>query len=135
MNKNNIDNIILILIGNLVLAFAVGVFILPYNILSGGVAGFAVVFDSLLGLDKEFVVNFLVIVLFLIGWLVLGKDFALKTVLSSISYPIFLSIIIKLFPVNLSIPLVPKLKVRGLLLFELKEYTVIILSTLRSIVP
>ena len=99
MNKNNIDNIILILIGNLVLAFAVGVFILPYNILSGGVAGFAVVFDSLLGLDKEFVVNFLVIVLFLIGWLVLGKDFALKTVLSSISYPIFLSIIIKLFPV------------------------------------
>ena len=99
MNKNNIDNIILILIGNLVLAFAVGVFILPYNILSGGVAGFAVVFDSLLGLDKELVVNFLVIILFLIGWLVLGKEFALKTVLSSISYPIFLSLIIKLFPV------------------------------------
>ncbi|HCY06708.1 MAG TPA: YitT family protein [Erysipelotrichaceae bacterium] len=99
MKNNRLINIILIILGNFILAFSVAVFILPYNILSGGVAGIAVVFNSLMGLNKEIVVNFLVIALFLIGWLVLGKEFAIKTFVSSVFYPLFLSLIMDFMPV------------------------------------
>ena len=99
MKKNKLLNLALIVIGNFILAFSVAVFILPYNILSGGVAGMAVVLNSLLGIDKGFAVNFLVIILFLIGWLVLGKEFAIKTFLSSVTYPIFLSLITQVLPI------------------------------------
>ena len=99
VKNNRLINIILIILGNFILAFSVAVFILPYNILSGGVAGIAVVFNSLMGLNKEIVVNFLVIALFLIGWLILGKEFAIKTFVSSVFYPLFLSIIMDFMPV------------------------------------
>ncbi|NLC96807.1 MAG: YitT family protein [Erysipelotrichaceae bacterium] len=99
VKKNKLLNLALIVIGNFILAFSVAVFILPYNILSGGVAGMAVVLNSLLGIDKGFAVNFLVIILFLIGWLVLGKEFAIKTFLSSVTYPIFLSLITQVLPI------------------------------------
>jgi uncharacterized membrane-anchored protein YitT (DUF2179 family) len=99
VKNNRLINIILIILGNFILAFSVAVFILPYNILSGGVAGIAVVFNSLMGLNKEIVVNFLVIALFLIGWLILGKEFAIKTFVSSVFYPLFLSLIMDFMPV------------------------------------
>ena len=73
-------------------------FLLQY-ILSGGVAGIAVVLNGMFNLDKQSVVNILVLLLFLIGWLVLGKEFAIKTALSSIAYPIFLSAISNALPV------------------------------------
>ncbi|MEI7667953.1 MAG: YitT family protein, partial [Erysipelotrichaceae bacterium] len=40
--KNVYIDMIFVLLGNLILAFAVRVFILPYSILSGGVAGIGV---------------------------------------------------------------------------------------------
>ena len=52
MIKNKAINLLIILTGNFVLAFSVAVFILPYNILSGGVAGIAVVLNGMFNLDK-----------------------------------------------------------------------------------
>ena len=88
-----IVNSLIILLGNLLLAIGVQMFILPFSILSGGVAGVAVALYPLFHIDYEIIINSLIIVLFVIGWLVLGKEFAFKTILSSISYPIFLSVI------------------------------------------
>ena len=45
--KKNIVDIVFILLGNLLLALAVHTFILPYEILSGGVAGIAVSLSKL----------------------------------------------------------------------------------------
>ncbi|MEG0734898.1 YitT family protein [Anaerorhabdus sp.] len=91
--KFNIRNAILILLGNFLLALAVGFFILPYNILSGGVAGIAVALRVFVDIPTDVMVNGLVIGLFFIGWILLGKDFAVKTVVSSFIYPIFLTFI------------------------------------------
>lgn len=90
--KLNARNIFLILLGNLLLAGAVGYFILPNNILSGGVAGIAVALHSFVNIPTDWIVNGLVIGLFFIGWIFLGKDFAIKTALSSFVYPIFLTL-------------------------------------------
>lgn len=86
-------DLFLIVLGNLILAIGVGVFVLPANILSGGVAGVAVALEPFLHIPANMMINILTIVLFLAGSLFLGKKFALNTVLSAILYPGFLSII------------------------------------------
>ncbi|MFV0379499.1 MAG: YitT family protein [Anaerorhabdus sp.] len=90
--KNTIKDLIYLIFGNFLLAFAVGFFLIPYDILSGGVVGVAVVLKSLINLPTEVIANSLVIGLFFVGWLLLGKKFAVQTVISSFLYPIFLTL-------------------------------------------
>jgi uncharacterized membrane-anchored protein YitT (DUF2179 family) len=92
--KKHIKNAILLVLGNYLLALAVGTFILPYNILSGGVAGIAVALEPLLGIDPNLMINGLVLGLFVIGALALGRNFAFSTAFSSILYPFFLTLTI-----------------------------------------
>lgn len=96
--KKMIRDLPWVLFGNFILALAVSLFILPYNILSGGVAGIAVALQPVFHIDSTVMVNFLVISMFLLGFLFLGREFALKTVISSIIYPIYLTILSPLVP-------------------------------------
>lgn len=91
--KELLYDLILILAGNAVLAIGVGVFILPANILSGGVAGIAVALEPFLHINPNVMINFLTVGLFLLGSLFLGKKFALHTVLSTMFYPLFLGVV------------------------------------------
>lgn len=92
--KQLIRNIFLILAGNLLVAFAVVFFVLPLNILSGGTATLAMAICGFFpSLSRVVVINILTIGLFIVGWLLLGKSFAAGSLLSSISYPIFLSML------------------------------------------
>lgn len=93
MKKQWIKEIGMIIVGNLILAYGVAAFILPYDILSGGIAGIAVAISPLIPLDKGLIVAGLEIALFITGWLFLGTKFASKTVLSSILYPTLLNIL------------------------------------------
>ncbi len=86
-------SIITIILGNLLLAVSVTYFVLPYDILSGGVAGISLITEAMFGWDTTIVIDVLVIVLFIFGFLFLGKEFALKTLLSSIVYPVFITIL------------------------------------------
>lgn len=79
-------------IGNFLLAFSVQCFILPLDVLSGGVAGIAVALYPLTGWSPQFVINMLVIGLFILGFAFLGKEFAIKTAYSSFCYPALLSL-------------------------------------------
>lgn len=89
--KKTILNILLILIGNFLLAVAVTCLIVPNNILSGGLAGVAVALQPILPfLDTTSFISISTIVLFIAGAICLGKDFLFKTLLSAISYPAFL---------------------------------------------
>lgn len=88
-----LKDIVLVLLGNFILAIAVSMFILPFDILSGGVAGIAVALQPLIPLPATTIVNGLVVGLFVIGAIFLGKQFAMKTILSSLVYPLFLLIL------------------------------------------
>ena len=89
----------IVLLGTFIMAVAVKVFILPFNVLSGGVAGIAVALEPIFHLDPDFVINVLVLSMFILGTIVLGKDFAMKTFLSSIVYPVYLLLIDPFVPV------------------------------------
>lgn len=89
--KRWLKDLALIVLGNFVLAFGVSTFILPNDILTGGVAGLAVALYPFFHVQYEVMINILIMSLFFLGWLFLGKQFALKTLASSILYPLFLS--------------------------------------------
>lgn len=91
--KSFVKDLCLVFVGNFLLALAVSVFILPFNILSGGVAGIAVALEPLTGMNPKHTIDILIVGTFILGTIFLGKSFAIKTVFSSIFYPLFLSLI------------------------------------------
>ncbi|MGX8851873.1 YitT family protein [Amedibacillus sp. YH-ame10] len=91
--KENITEIITIIIGNLVIAAGVSFFVLPLNILSGGVAGISIALKPIFHLEPTIVINVLTIGLYIAGAIFLGKRFALKTIVSTIVYPLFITIL------------------------------------------
>lgn len=95
----------MVIIGTFILAVSVEFFILPYNILSGGVAGIAVALEPVLHLNKTLTANLITLILFFIGWSVLGKEFALNTALSSVLYPVFTTLL-SFYHVEFEIPVV-----------------------------
>lgn len=90
--RRSINDIILVILGNFILALGVSFFIVPNSILSGGVAGIAVAISPIVPISTTVLINGLTIVLFFFGMFVLGKNFALKTLLSTVLYPGFVSI-------------------------------------------
>lgn len=96
--KRIIKDLIFVLAGNGLLALSVALFILPHDILSGGVAGIAVALHPLLHLDTTLIINAMVLGMFVLGCLFLGRSFALKTVISSVVYPMMLTVFTSLVP-------------------------------------
>ena len=81
-----------ILFGNALMAFSVAAFIMPHGLISGGVTGIGIFLCHFLGGDVSVLVLILNILTLILGLAVLGKGFFLKTVASSLLYPIFLSV-------------------------------------------
>lgn len=91
-SKETAFDIGMVVLGNLILAFGVALFIVPNAILSGGVAGIAVAIKPLIpGISTTLIINVSTICLFVLGSLIIGKNFAIKTLLSTFLYPTFLS--------------------------------------------
>ena len=102
-----IKNIFLVIIGTVILAFGTGVFLFPYNIITGGIAGISITLNNLipefeiLGLKSYDIYVFVVTWgLFLIGLFVLGKSFSLKTLISTIVYSPIFSLSVRLVESN-----------------------------------
>ncbi|MEG2685005.1 MAG: YitT family protein, partial [Erysipelotrichaceae bacterium] len=93
MKKENIIDAIVITLGNFLLAAGVSFFILPNDILSGGLAGLAIALKPILGISPTMFINLCMIIFYIIGAIVLGKKFAYRTALSTILFPLFLEIL------------------------------------------
>jgi uncharacterized membrane-anchored protein YitT (DUF2179 family) len=92
--KDTIVNIILICLGNFLLAVSVACFLVPNDILSGGVAGLAVALLPIIpSLNTTLFITIATILLFIIGTILLGRGFFIKTLISTITYPVFLNIL------------------------------------------
>lgn len=93
LNRKRIESIVLILIGTLIMTLGTIFFNIPLNIAAGGVTGFSQVLQSIIpGLNIGFVMAVLNIFLLGIGYLVLGKEFGLYTIIGAGSYSIFMMI-------------------------------------------
>lgn len=89
-------NIAFILLGNTMYALAVIMFILPNHLITGGTTGLALLFNNLMGIPITVFVSVFNIVMFILGAAVLGRSFALTTLISTFYYPFVLGILQKI---------------------------------------
>lgn len=90
--KRTVRSIVFVVLGNLLHALVVTLFLLPSGLVTGGTTGIALIINHLWDISiSGFVLIFNVIML-LVGWLVLGKGFAMTTLASSFLYPFFLEV-------------------------------------------
>lgn len=84
-------NLLLVVVGTLILSFGTSLFMLPYDLVAGGVSGYAIVLSQIIPseyLSVELIITILTWAMFFLGLIVLGKSFAMKTLVSTIVYPI-----------------------------------------------
>lgn len=90
MNYKKWLNLLLVLVGNAIYALSVKLFVLPANLMSCGTTGIGLVMNAFFGIPlSAFILGFNVVMLML-GWWVLGRSFAMTTVISSLFYPVAL---------------------------------------------
>lgn len=81
-----------ILAGNILLAFAVCAFVVPNGFILGGSTGIALVIRSFVPAPLSLITAAINLSLFVLGFLFLGKTFAMTSLLSTILYPIILGV-------------------------------------------
>ncbi len=93
-----LKNLGLVVIGTLVLAFGCAIFVVPFDLVTGGVTGISIIIDELIGglIPIDVVIAVITWSLFLLGLIFLGWDFALKTLASTVIYPPAISLFMQL---------------------------------------
>ena len=92
-NKNRAMPLLMVLLGNVLYAFTVKLFLLPANLISCGTTGIAFVVNHLTGIPLTGFIFAFNMVMLVLGWWILGRKFAMTTVLSSIFYPVALELL------------------------------------------
>ncbi len=93
-----IKKILMIELGTLIFALSVGLFILPGRILTGGVAGITALLTDFIPISEDILTIILNTFLFILGSILLGKEFFLNTLIYSVSYPFALLFVTRLLP-------------------------------------
>ena len=96
-----LKNFTLVVLGTLILAFGTAVFMIPYNLVAGGISGISIVIDliipdSITFISVDLIITVITWALFFVGLFVLGRSFALKTLISTIVYPPAISLFMHL---------------------------------------
>lgn len=90
MRRNKWLSLGIVLLGNVFYALTVKLFVLPANLISCGTTGLALVMLELTGMPVSWFVFLFNVAMLCLGWWILGRQFAMTTVLSSLLYPLIL---------------------------------------------
>ncbi|CUX44632.1 YitT family protein [Clostridium sp. C105KSO13] len=82
-----------VLLGNLIVAFAVAAFFVPHGIIMGGATGIGLTISHYAPIKLSTIILIINGCLFVLGALALGKKFVFATIASTFIYPAFLSAI------------------------------------------
>jgi uncharacterized membrane-anchored protein YitT (DUF2179 family) len=92
-----VRDVFMVLLGNFTTACGIALFVVPSGLIMGGATGLGLAICRGLGLDAgtwlSLVVGAINAALFVMGLVFLGKAFAAKTLVSTISFPIFLGLV------------------------------------------
>lgn len=95
MNSKIVKNLLsyaAVIIGNAIVAFGVCFFVLPQNLIMGGVTGIGMIASHYTNWDIALVTYGVNIFFFIIGLIIMGKKFALGIIISTLTFPAFLYI-------------------------------------------
>ena len=91
-----IFEIITIIFGNFLYAAGVVFFILPSGLITGGTTGIALFMNQYTGMPLSYFVFGFNVVMFILGFIFLGKKFAFTTLISTFCFPIALELLRKI---------------------------------------
>lgn len=87
-SKSSVKRHLQLLIGCLLIATSYNLFLVPNNIVAGGVAGFAIIINHLFNIDNSLVILIGSIFLLILSYFLLGKEKTKATILGSLLFPI-----------------------------------------------
>lgn len=90
--KKLLMNVLYMFLGSLLIAVGAEFFLVPLEIISGGVTSLAIVFHHIPGLEFISIEHFITIfnwIYFIIGLFILGVKYSMKTLIVTIFYPLF----------------------------------------------
>ena len=88
----------MVIAGNVIYALTGQLFLLPGNLITGGSTGIALAVHHLWGLPVSATVMVFNVAMLIVGFLLLGKAFALTTILSTFTYPVALELLGRILP-------------------------------------
>ena len=91
-NKKRIEEIMFITLGVAVASFAFSFFLNPNNLVIGGVSGIGIIVKGLFEIDPALIIFIINVLLLVISLLFLGKEFFIKTIYGSLTFPVFISL-------------------------------------------
>lgn len=89
--KQQLKRLPQLLIGNILLAFAICAFVVPHGFMMGGSNGIALFLQNFIPLPLSVLNAILNVALFLIGLFIMGKEFAATSLISTIIYPLIMA--------------------------------------------
>lgn len=98
LRKQAVKDFITITVGTLIVAVAVYFFMYPSHVTVGSVAGLAQVLSNFLPISPSVITLIINIILFIIGFLLVGPEFGIKTVYCGILLPVLIGVFEILFP-------------------------------------
>lgn len=97
MSIAKIRSIALIILGDFLYALTVQLFLTPSGIITGGGTGIGIFVNLVTHIPVSSVVFVLNVIMLVLGWFVLGKEFALTTIISTFAIPFSLAICEQVF--------------------------------------
>lgn len=88
-------NILIVILGNFLYAAGVTFFIIPSGLITGGTTGIGIFVNHTTGLPISYFVFSFNVIMFILGFIFLGKKFALTTLISTFCYPFALELLQK----------------------------------------
>ena len=98
LRKQAVKDFFTITVGTLIVAVAVYFFMYPSHVTVGSVAALAQVLSNFLPLTPSVITLIINIILFIIGFLLVGPEFGIKTVYCGILLPVLIGVFEILFP-------------------------------------
>ena len=92
----DLKKIFFVLLGNTVYATGIATFVLPTGLITGGTTGLGLIANHYFGLPIEVFAAGFNVVMFILAVLVLGKSFALTSLISTFYFPFILGVVQKI---------------------------------------
>lgn len=93
-------DIVYIIIGCLILAYAFQVFLLPNEIISGGISSLSIILNNVFGWRPAYIQYAINVPLLILSFWLLGKEVLFKSVLGSLLFPFFVDLLRNVAPVT-----------------------------------
>ena len=87
--RDSVLEYVYVIIGAAIIALGFSVFLLPNQVASGGVSGISIILNDIFGWNAGVVQYAFNIPLFILGVLILGKNFGLKSLVGTLALPSF----------------------------------------------